>query len=140
MLPLADPMTTRQHVPAATQWAEEIGYSRAVRVGAHVWVAGTVAVDAHGVLVGDGDAYAQAKHILSIIESALTHACASLDDVVRSRVYLKDWSARAGATKAHREAFNVARPAATFVLAGLVDPAMLVEIEVEAFIPNLASR
>lgn len=124
----------RQLIPSAAKWAEEIGYSRAVRVGAHVWVAGTVPVDADGAVVGPGDAYAQAKRIVEIIEAALAQANASLQDVVRTRVYLKDWSAKDGAARAHREAFSAIRPAATFVVAGLVDEAVLVEMEVEALV------
>jgi enamine deaminase RidA (YjgF/YER057c/UK114 family) len=124
-------------VASTATWAQELAYSRAVRQGPHVWVAGTVAVDLEGNVVGIDDAYTQAKHILSIISAALSEAGASLDDVVRTRVYLRDWQAKDGAAKAHREAFASAMPAATFVLAGLVDPSMLVEIEVEAYVVDV---
>lgn len=130
------PTTSIRHlVPAATQWADQLGYSRAVRVGQHVWVAGTVSVDPSGAVVGTGDAYVQAKHILHIIGSALDQAGAQLHDVVRTRMYLRDWSAKDGAVRAHREAFAEVLPVATVIFAGLVDDALLVEIEVEAYVP-----
>lgn len=124
----------RQLIPSVAKWANEIGYSRAVRVGAQVWVAGTVSLDADGRIVGHGDAYAQAKRVIEIIEAALAQAGATLADVVRTRVYLRDWSAKDGAARAHREAFAVIRPASTFVVAGLVEEEVLVEMEVEALV------
>ncbi|MBK6649758.1 MAG: RidA family protein [Betaproteobacteria bacterium] len=121
-------------VPAESKWADQVGYSRAVRAGPHIWVAGTVAVDTLGSAVGTGDAYEQALHILKIVEQALARVGANMSDVVRTRVYLRDWSAKDGATRAHREVFAQVRPAATFVLAGLVEDVFLVEIEAEAFV------
>lgn len=124
----------KQLVPADSKWAEQLAYSRAVRIGSHVWVAGTVAVDSQGQVVGLGDAFVQTNYILSIVASALLKVGASMNDVVRTRVYLRDWTVKEGAMRAHREAFADIRPATTVVLAGLVEDSMLVEIEVEAFV------
>jgi enamine deaminase RidA (YjgF/YER057c/UK114 family) len=126
----------KKHLPATSKWAAQIGYSRGVRAGPHIWISGTVAVDAQGQVVGPGDAYVQSRHILGIVQSALTELGADLSDVVRTRVYLKDWSAKDGAAQAHLEAFGAVLPAATFVLAGLVEQAMLVEMEVEAYVTD----
>jgi enamine deaminase RidA (YjgF/YER057c/UK114 family) len=128
---------TTSRVASTAKWAEELAYSRAIRRGPNIWISGTVPVDTAGDVVGVEDSYVQAQHVLSIISAALIELNASLDDVVRTRVYLRDWQAKDGAAKAHREAFAHAMPAATFVLAGLVEPTMLVEIEVEAYVSNV---
>lgn len=110
-----------------------MGYSRAVRVGNQVWVAGTAPI-----MPADADppagAYEQAKVCLEIISRALVEAGASLDDVVRTRIYVTDPSLIDEVGRAHREAFATARPAVTGVVVRLLDPRWLVEIEAEAVI------
>ncbi len=124
----------RQNIASGTSWEALAGYSRAVRIGQHVFVSGTTAHDERGNLHGEHDAYAQAAYILARIGTVLEQADASLADVVRTRAYvvrLEDWHAVA---RAHGEVFGEIRPANTLVqVAGLVD-GPLVEIEAEAFV------
>lgn len=125
----------RQRVPSGTEWEETVGYSRAVRTGDTVRVAGTTATDEDGAVVAPGDPYAQTSHALSIIGDALAEAGAGLTDVVRTRVFvtnIDDWEA---VGRAHGEVFGDVRPAATMVeVARLIDPDLCVEIEATAVI------
>lgn len=128
-------MSTRRNISSGTKWEATVGYSRAVRIGPHVWVAGTTAVDENLRLVGPGDAYAQARYILQKIERALQAAGASMRDVVRTRMFVTDISKQADVGRAHAEFLLDVKPCATMVaIPALVEPEMLVEIEVDAYV------
>ena len=125
----------RKKITTGTSWENQVGYSRAVRVDNRVFVAGTTATDPSGQLVGKNDAYEQTKQILRNITSALEAAGASIEDVVRTRIFVTDISQWESIGKAHGEVFGTIQPASTMVqISGLIHPDMLVEIEVDAVI------
>lgn len=124
---------TRQRVSANRPWEKIVGYCRAVRVGAHIEVSGTAAAGPEGEVLCPGDLYGQTREALRIIGDALAELGASYEDVIRTRVYLKDITAWEEAGRAHGEIFSEIRPACAFIgSSGFVDPAMLVEIEATA--------
>lgn len=125
----------RTRVPSGSPYESRIGFSRAVRVGAWVAVAGTAPLDANGATVAPGDVYAQTKRCLDIAEAALRELNASLSDVIRTRVLLVDITTWAHAARAHGERFGSSRPACTFMeVSRLIDPDWLVEVEVDAVV------
>lgn len=124
---------SRQSVSTGTPWEQTAGYSRAVRVGPHVFVSGTTASDETGATVAPGDPYAQTACILKKIEAALAEVGASLADVVRTRMFVTDITRWEEIGRAHGEAFHGINPAATMVeVQRLVNADHLVEIEVDA--------
>jgi enamine deaminase RidA (YjgF/YER057c/UK114 family) len=132
----------RQKVSAKTIWEDTVGYSRAVRIGEMVFVGGTAATDSQGVTHGQSDPYAQTAYALNKIEEALRELGASLEDVVRTRIFVKnieDWREIA---RAHAESFGHVRPCTTMVeVSRLITSDLLVEIEADAVLdePNDAA-
>jgi enamine deaminase RidA (YjgF/YER057c/UK114 family) len=123
----------RQNISSGAKWEDIVGYSRAVRVGNRIYMTGTTAIDERGNIVGIADGYAQAVQCISNIERALKQAGATLANVVRTRMFVTDISRWQEYGRAHREFFDEIRPCATMVeVRALIDPDMLIEIEIEA--------
>ena len=128
-------MNARLTISSGTRWEEVAGYSRAVRVGNVVEVAGTTAVDENGQVVGANDPYQQTRFILAKIEKALASAGASMKDVIRTRMFVTDISRWEEIARAHGEVFGEIKPASTMVEVNrLISPELLVEIEATAII------
>ena len=128
-------MSERLNISSGSPWEDNVGYARAVRVGDSVFVSGTTASDASGETIAPGDGYEQMRFILNKISRSLGEAGASMRDVVRTRMYVTDPAVADEVGRAHRELFGVASPVATMVVvAALLDPEWLVEIEVQAVV------
>ena len=127
--------TNRKNISSGAPWESIVGYSRAVRIGNHIWVSGTTATDENGKIVGVGDAAAQTRYALQKIGRALEEAGVTFADVVRTRTFVTDISQWEAIGRVHGEYFGDIRPTATMVeVRTLIDPDHLVEIEVDAFV------
>jgi len=136
-------MVERQRVSSGAVWEPSVGYSRAVRVGPHVWVAGTTASapegSSDGVPVGGDDAHLQTVEALRRVVAALAEVGATAGDVVRTRMYVTDIATWPDVGRAHGEVFCDVRPVSTMLqVAALIDPRLLVEVEAEAYVADAA--
>jgi enamine deaminase RidA (YjgF/YER057c/UK114 family) len=132
---VTDSTDSRERLSTNTPWEPRVGYSRAIRVGNSIHVSGTTATDESGRLVGQGDAYAQAKQIIANLRRALESLGGRLEDVVRTRMYVTDISRWEEVGRAHGESFAAIRPVTSMVeVRRLIDPDMLVEIEADAVV------
>jgi len=126
-------MSERINISSGVMWESKVGYSRAVKIGNIIAVSGTTAI-INGEVKGENDYYIQTKTILEKIRTALIEAGAGMEDVIRTRIYVKDISNWEAVGKAHSEFFGKIRPASTMVeISALVDEKMLVEIEADAY-------
>lgn len=126
-------MSGRINISSGVMWESKVGYSRAVKIGNIIAVSGTTAI-VDGEVKGENDYYVQTKTILEKIRTALIEAGAGMEDVIRTRIYVKDISNWEAVGKAHSEFFGKIRPASTMVeISALVDEKMLVEIEADAY-------
>ena len=127
----------RVNISSGAKWEDIVGYSRAVRIGNTIEVAGTTAVNENGDVVGAGNPYEQTRFVLGKIEQALQSAGASLKDVVRTRMFVTDIQQWEQIGRAHGEFFREIKPAATMVeVKALISPELLVEIEATAIISD----
>jgi enamine deaminase RidA (YjgF/YER057c/UK114 family) len=128
-------MKARQNISSGTFWEKSVGYSRVVRIGNFIYVAGTTAIDEQGNVIGVGDVYAQTAYILKKIEKTLYEAGASIEHVVRTRSFIVDINRWQEFGKAHGEYFTEIRPVSTLVEVNrLIMPELLIEIEADAVI------
>src|SRR5690349_20319686 len=128
-------MDKRINISSGAKWEDIVGYSRAVRIGNVIEVAGTTAVDDRNEIVGVNNPYEQTKYVLMKIEKALTEAGASMKDVVRTRMFVTDISKWEDIGRAHGEYFKDVKPAASMIeVKGLITPGLLIEIEVTAIV------
>lgn len=128
-------MTQRLNISSGAKWEDIVGYSRAVRIGNIIEVAGTTAVDENGDVVGVNDPYEQTRYALTKIEKALTQAGASMKDVVRTRMFVTDISRWEEVGRAHGLYFKEIKPAASMIeVKALISPELMVEIEVTAIL------
>ena len=128
---------TRRLISSGGPWEDVVGYSRAVRVGNHVAVAGTTSAEPDGAIYGGDDGYLQAKRCFEIIERALIEAGAAMRHVVRTRMFVTDIRRWEEFSKAHGEFFRDVKPAATMVqVSALMAPGMLIEVEVDAVVDD----
>lgn len=126
-------MKNRTNISSGAKWEDIVGYSRLVKMNNQVFVTGTVAIDDHGNIVGENDAYEQTKFIIQKVEKILNKVGATLEDVVRTRMFVTDISRWDEYGKAHGEFFGKIKPATTMIeISRLIDEKFLIEIEFEA--------
>ena len=130
-------MSKRKNIHSGAPWESIVGYCRAVRSGAHIAVSGSAPVGNDGDVVGVGDIYRQTQRCIEVIDNALREAGGSLEDVVRTRMFVTDIEQWQDIARAHREAFGDVEPATSMVqVSRLIDPRMLIEIEADAIVES----